>query len=209
MPKVAKDYALGKIDGFMDSLLQLSKEKPMYLVTMKDVIRKSGVSQGGIYYYFKDIDELLTVYINKFFRQRDNKEKVELIFNIKDNDKKVIYLMCKLIASNLKFERESFGKGIYEARIMYNSAPSRYAAVKEKLTEDLLNEHFLTLLADFIRKSKASSTLDVDVVMMHVTCIYEGIYKKCMDTEADSRFNSILNEQIDMMFTTLCYYLKL
>lgn len=74
MPKVSQEYLDNKRNAIVSAALKVCKSKPLYQITMKDIIRESGVSQGGIYRYFKSIDEILVEVINRSSSNIDNKK---------------------------------------------------------------------------------------------------------------------------------------
>ena len=59
MPKVTQEYLDAKRKEIIDAAYRVSLCKTMCTITMQDVINESGLSQGGIYRYYKDVDEIL------------------------------------------------------------------------------------------------------------------------------------------------------
>ena len=45
MPKVSEDYFKKKRDEILDAAYQVVMEKPIYSVSLRDIIQKSGLSQ--------------------------------------------------------------------------------------------------------------------------------------------------------------------
>ena len=58
MPKVTQEYILNKKKKIIDAAYELCLEKTVSTVTMQDIINRTGLSQGGIYRFYKDIDEI-------------------------------------------------------------------------------------------------------------------------------------------------------
>ena len=46
MPKVSHDYVIRKKNVILEAALSVCKVKPLYEITMRDIIKASGVSQG-------------------------------------------------------------------------------------------------------------------------------------------------------------------
>jgi len=65
MPKVPDSYLADKREYILQCTGEILREKPLYLVTMRDVIRKAGFSQGLIYRYYGSIGEILLDYVNR------------------------------------------------------------------------------------------------------------------------------------------------
>ena len=58
MPKVDKEHFERKENLIVDAAIRVCQIKPAYEVTLRDVIRESGISPGGMYCYFSSIDEI-------------------------------------------------------------------------------------------------------------------------------------------------------
>jgi AcrR family transcriptional regulator len=64
MPKVKEEYFESKRRAILDAAYRVAMRKPMHEVSMRDIIAESGYSQGGIYRYFRNLDEVLIALIN-------------------------------------------------------------------------------------------------------------------------------------------------
>lgn len=65
MPKVSKEYFDNKRKIILDAALKVFYQKPSYMVSMKDIIKESKLSQGGVYKYYSNIDDIIISLINK------------------------------------------------------------------------------------------------------------------------------------------------
>ena len=91
MPKVSEDYFKKKRDEILDAAYQVVMEKPIYSVSLRDIIQKSGLSQGGIYRYYSGLDDILIALINRecpacgleHFRSENRLGAQEAIFQAK------------------------------------------------------------------------------------------------------------------------------
>lgn len=52
MPKVTTKYLTDRKDFILECTNEVLKEKPLYQITMRDIIKKAGFSQGAIYRYY-------------------------------------------------------------------------------------------------------------------------------------------------------------
>lgn len=64
MPKVNADYWKNRQKEILDAAYRVCMRKPMHEVSMRDIISECGYSQGGIYRYFSNIDDILIKLIN-------------------------------------------------------------------------------------------------------------------------------------------------
>ena len=57
MPKVSDEYFEKKKQLIVDAAYKVCLRKPVEMVTMMDVIEETGLSQGGIYRFYKEAEE--------------------------------------------------------------------------------------------------------------------------------------------------------
>mgnify|MGYP000316821544 FL=1 len=65
MPKVSKEYFDNKRKIILDAALKVFSKKPSYTVSMKDIIKESKLSHGGVYKYYSNIDDIIISLINR------------------------------------------------------------------------------------------------------------------------------------------------
>ena len=65
MPKVTPEYVEKKKEIIVDAALSACKRKTLSSLTMQDIIDESGLSQGGIYRFYSNIDEILAGLLDK------------------------------------------------------------------------------------------------------------------------------------------------
>ena len=58
MPKVTEEYIPNKKKKIIDVAYNLCLKKTISTVSMQDIINATGLSQGGIYRFYKDIAEI-------------------------------------------------------------------------------------------------------------------------------------------------------
>lgn len=66
MPKVPEGYVEQKRNDILDAALAVSRSKPLHKITMKDIVRASGLSQGGVYAYYSRIEEVWLALATRF-----------------------------------------------------------------------------------------------------------------------------------------------
>lgn len=64
MPKVSEDYLEERRQFIIECALKVYEGQMLYKMTMRDIIRETGFSQGNIYRYFKSVPELLIAAAN-------------------------------------------------------------------------------------------------------------------------------------------------
>lgn len=84
MPKVSDDYFEKKKLAIVDAAYRVCLRKPVEMVTMMDVIEETGLSQGGIYRFYKDLDEILSDVISGMRSDFNIIDEIEKVFAEKD-----------------------------------------------------------------------------------------------------------------------------
>ena len=89
MPKVKNEYLENKRNQILDAAFAVCKRKPAYDITMTDIVSETGMSQGGVYKYFNNIDLVLAALIDKANLQGNYMEQIDEIME-SDNASDVI-----------------------------------------------------------------------------------------------------------------------
>ena len=77
MPKVTQEYFDNKRKMIVDCTYKVCLRKPVEMVTISDVIAETGLSQGGIYRFYKDLDEILSDMISGMRREYNITDKLD------------------------------------------------------------------------------------------------------------------------------------
>jgi AcrR family transcriptional regulator len=105
MPKMSKEYLDTQRNIILDAAYAVCMEKPVYEVTMRDVIRKTGFSQGNIYRYFNNLDEILVELIYRECKDPNIIPAVDAVLSQDAPPEKIIRdgldLFFKLIVKNI------------------------------------------------------------------------------------------------------------
>lgn len=119
MPKVSKEYIENKKNEILDSALKVALRKPVYEVSMRDIISESGFSQGGIYRYFSNIDDILVELINREFIEYDVENDIRNIINSDRNPENVVLELLLVWKKIVLDSIIGVGKIYYETCTMY------------------------------------------------------------------------------------------
>ena len=84
MPKVTEEYIVNKKKRITDAAYELCLEKTVSTVTMQDIIDRTRFSQGGIYRFYKDIDDIFSDMIRQMRERVSIKEKIDEILGQKE-----------------------------------------------------------------------------------------------------------------------------
>ena len=101
MPKVTEDYINKKRAEIIDAAFIIFQQKPLYEMTMLDVIKQAGLSKGGIYRYFSDIDDVIIELINRETRRCDYKYNIDDIINSNNKYEFIIEDLFRLLVKRI------------------------------------------------------------------------------------------------------------
>ena len=103
MPRVSEEYFEKKKQMIVDAAYSVCLRKPVEMVTMSDVIEEAGLSLGGIYRFYKDLDEVLCDMVTRMrldYNFIDKFEKLKSIENPNIND--MIYKFCDILGDTME-----------------------------------------------------------------------------------------------------------
>lgn len=144
MPKVNQEYFENKRKIILNAAMNVFFKKPAYSVKMKDIVKESGLSQGGVYKYYSNIDEIVIALINS------NKTEVnprDIIENYYDEPEKAIFELFDAFRKFFFITAKEFGKIMFELQAMFFNSKERMQKLKDNINKDLvLNYWFLELL---------------------------------------------------------------
>lgn len=90
MPKVSKKYLTDKKNYILECTGEILKEKPLYSVNMRDIIKKAGFSQGIIYHYYASLDEIYVDYINKNTTYNLLEQNIDILLKSEGTEKEIL-----------------------------------------------------------------------------------------------------------------------
>ena len=125
MPKVTEEYIQNKKQKIIDSAYGLCLQKTLSTVTMQDIIDATGFSQGGIYRFYKDIDEIFQDMLRDNRRKVNIMAQVDAIFeNTTDQPfKTVLHQVFELLGDFMTKELLGIVKINFEISVLAMNAP--------------------------------------------------------------------------------------
>ncbi len=118
-PKVNEQYKVLKVNSILDCALKLAIKKPVYKISMRDIISECNISQGGIYKYFSNIDDILIQLINRECENLGSIKEVENILAKSIAPEQIIYEYLQLNKEKFLSDIIGVGKIYYEITTMY------------------------------------------------------------------------------------------
>ena len=152
MPKVSHEYVIRKKNAILEAALSVCTVKPLYEITMRDIIKASGVSQGGIYRYYSDLDEILVAIINQANANADYKQAVDAIIENSDAPKKTIEKLFTFLGEYIKENLSTVGKIQFELTILFANNPERQMKILPNITENESGQYLVERIFNTIHE---------------------------------------------------------
>lgn len=186
MPKVSEEYFKNKKNMIVCKVYDLCLQKPISTVTMQDIINATGLSQGGIYRFYKDIDEIFRdMLINN--RQKVNiKGQVDDIFL--DSERKdiriVLHQIFELLSDFMTKELMGIVKINFELSVLSMNAPQRVEKILGEI-DGTANFEYLFMrvsqyLQEYISNNDRTTKVSLEEILTYLTTTYNGIEMSCI-----------------------------
>lgn len=133
MPKVKDEYLKDKREQILDAAYRVCMQKPVYAITMRDVIAETGWSQGAIYRYFKNVHDILFELINRQTAHLHVKEDVDAILSLPEPPEQIIAQILDLVTQTTLMNTKEFGKMIFEYTALIANQPEYFEPFTENV----------------------------------------------------------------------------
>lgn len=186
MPKVTEEYIADKKKRITDAAYTLCLQKTVSTVTMQDIIDRTGLSQGGIYRFYKDIDEIFADMIRQMREKVSIKEKIDEILEQKDElpPHEITHRLFAMLADFMESELMGIEKIDFELSVLAMNRPDRIEKIMGGLSE-AGNMEYLTLrtMAYFkeqVERGKIRPRVSAEELLAFISSAYGGIQMTCI-----------------------------
>ena len=177
MPKVTEKYKIEKAEKIVEATIEVLKIKPLYDITMLDIIKAAGLSKGGIYLYFRDIDELLVEAINRIGNEQDAIEFTSL--SDKEKIESSLALIFEALGNYIDDCPAIIGKIRFELMIYISNNPEKVDTIMPKLklknTGTQFMESVAMLIQEGIKQNVFRREVPIEIIMNNVSAYIDGI----------------------------------
>lgn len=196
MPKVSHEYVIRKKNAILEAALSVCTVKPLYEITMRDIIKASGVSQGGIYRYYSDLDEILVAIINQANANADYKQAVDAIIENSDAPKKTIEKLFTFLGEYIKENLSTVGKIQFELTILFANNPERQTKILPNITENASGQYLIERIFNTIHEGISLGNFQPEVSLEDLfTFIITSIDGIVRDVVLQKCYGMFQNEQ--------------
>ena len=186
MPKVTKEYIQNKKKLIIDEAYALCIEKTVSTVTMQDIINRTGLSQGGIYRFYKDIDEIFRDMLIDVRKRVSFKDKVDEIFEHIDEipDREIAYMIFDTLAEFMENELMGIEKLDFELSILAINSPNRMEKILSDLPDIGNKEYVMKRTMEYfikkIQQGKCTPRVSGEELYSYITSAYSGVQMCCI-----------------------------
>lgn len=207
MPKVTDEYLAGKRNFILECTNEILREKPLYQITMRDIIKKAGFSQGVIYRYYANIDEIYIDLINKNPISNLLEQRIDYLVSSEQTIKSVVSDCIVSIGEYIEELLKSIGgKTCFELLVTYAYDAEKRKVIFPKLQFKQSLEYAQNRMVEYlmwkIQQGVLQTSISVDSIIMFTGISIDGIMQSvAMNTVENAEDKTIVD--VPEMFQTL------
>lgn len=186
MPKVTEEYIINKKKMITDAAYELCLQKTVSTVTMQDIIDRTGLSQGGIYRFYKDIDEIFADMIRQMRERVSIKGKIDEILGQKDFllPQEITNRLFEMLSEFMESELMGIEKIDFELSVLAMNMPNRINKIMGSLPE-VGNMEYLTMrtmeyFKEQVERGRLHPKVSAEELLAFISSAYEGIQMTCI-----------------------------
>lgn len=186
MPKVTEEYIAKKKKMITDAAYELCLQKTVSTVTMQDIIDRTGLSQGGIYRFYKDIDDILSDMIRHMRERVSIKGKIDEILSQKDclSPSEITNRLFEMLAEFMSSELMGIEKIDFELSVLAMNMPKRIDKIMKNLPE-VGNMEYLTIrtmeyFKEQVESGRIYPRVNAEELLAFISSAYGGIQMSCI-----------------------------
>lgn len=181
MPKVDQEYINTKKSEILNAAFIIFKKKPLYEINMLDVIKQANLSKGGIYRYFRDIDDIIVALINRETSKYDYRKDIEEIINSSHKYETQIQLLFEFLGKHIDENADTIGKIQFELTVLQTTQPERAEKILSRLIEYENGKYLIDTLhekiAEGITIGELKPGLSVEDIYTYIRVYVERLIK--------------------------------
>lgn len=186
MPKVTEEYIISKKKMITDAAYELCLQKTVSTVTMQDIIDRTGLSQGGIYRFYKDIDEIFADMIRQMRERVSIKGKIDEILGQKDflPPHEITNRLFEMLSEFMESELMGIEKIDFELSVLAMNMPNRINKIMGSLPE-VGNMEYLTMrtmeyFKEQVERGRLHPKVSAEELLAFISSAYGGIQMTCI-----------------------------
>lgn len=186
MPKVTEDYIKNKKNTIVRAAYDLCISKTVSTVTMQDIIDATGLSQGGIYRFYKDIDEIFKDMLLDNRQRITIKPQIDIIFANTESQgiKEILHKVFDVLANYMTSELMGIVKINFELSVLSMNAPARVEKILGEIEGTGNFEYLFSKVSQYLKQcilnGDAKPKISFEELLTYLTTTYNGIEMCCI-----------------------------
>ncbi len=204
MPKVKNDYLENKRNQILDAAFAVCRRKPAYDITMTDIVSETGMSQGGVYKYFNNIDLVLAALIDRANLQGNYKEQIDEIMKSGDSPDAILHNLFLVSEQYFSDMLISYNKMLFELSTFFVYNPERRERINKNVTTSSTFEYLTQCASKVIIAGTENGyfmpVVPIEDIMAFIIASFDGIIRdvtlsKCYLRKSTSESGVDFNEK--------------
>ena len=186
MPKVTEEYIQNKKNKIIDAAYTLCLKQTVSTVTMQDIINETGFSQGGIYRFYRDIDDIFSDMLLLLRKKENIKEKLDEILEQADElpPKEITNMIFDMLADFMKRELMGIEKIDFELSVLAMNNPARVDKILKNIPGTGNMEYLTMRTMEYFKEQAASGRIrprvSVEELLSFISSAFTGIQTTCI-----------------------------
>lgn len=185
MPKVSEEYFENKKRMIADAAYKVCLRKPVLMVNMQDVIEETGLSQGGIYRFYKNLDEILSAMITNLRTSYNIIDKIETATS--DSTRgfaEIVHDVCDILGESMELHLGDIQKINFDVGVLAINEPERAGKIMEGAKGRGNFEYIAnTTMPGLIKAAQANNLTpkaSPEDIVNFISASYSGIEMNCI-----------------------------
>jgi len=181
MPKVKNEYLENKRNQILDAAFAVCKRKPAYDITMTDIVSETGMSQGGVYKYFNNIDLVLAALIDRANLQGNYIEQIDEIMKSGNSPDTILHNLFLVSEQYFSEMLISYNKMLFELSTFFVYNPERRERINKNVTTSSTFDYLIQCASEIIITGAESGyfmpIMPIEDVMAFIIASFDGIIR--------------------------------
>jgi len=180
MPRVKDEYLAKRRSFILECTAEVLKEKPLSQITMRDIINKAELSQGAIYRYYANLDEVFVDFINSHTPDTPLEQVVDELL-ISEQDEKNVLTQCLIALGDYIAEllKSTAGKTFFELLALYSADPEKRDGLLTRLKFRQSLEYTQSKIMEFtlakVEEGVFQPQIPVRSILLFASAFIDGI----------------------------------
>lgn len=181
MPKVKNEYLENKKNKILDAAFAVCKRKPAYDITMTDIVSETGMSQGGVYKYFNNIDLVLAALIDKANTQGNYIEQIDEIMESGNSLDVILHNLFLVSEQYFSDMLISYNKVLFELSTFFAYNPERNERINKNVTTSSTFGYLTQCVSKIIIMGAESGhfmpVMPIEDILAFIIASFDGIIR--------------------------------